>query len=590
MPELSSEVDAERLQSLEHKVDLQQKENQVLREGIDSKLKNLGSTLKQLHEKLLKTAQNSMSEHISMYKELEILNAPQADVLHRAPLSAMVDNDKHDVAAASPPGEGNKQAEMKQALGKRTKVTLQAQQVCGSSAISEDSEGNASRTPPVPNIVRLNSSEKPAPKPLANSVQHDGPVSAQHENSVRLGGSGGASLRPLGRSMLRDSSEVSASPKALASKTLRDAFATIPAQHENGVRQQGNSMRMGGSVSSPPIPPAGNTPRDASATIQAQHENSERQQENTTRMGGSVSSPPIPPIRNMPRAASATIPAQHENSARMGGSVSSPPIPPIRNMPRDASATIPAQHENSGRQQENSMRMGGSVSSPPIPPVSNMPRAASTTIPAQHEISMRLGGSANMPLGESRKGLARLLSCPSTRPEGVAGTPQPSPAQHCRSPRASLDRKMQAHGSLQLQPNLSKHVSGLKLAVFDFDSTLSAFHVFASLAGCTTYEGNRKLEVPPPYARSERGQLLRLRALDADANWGPGGFALKAFGGPSRVAQIGHMLKELRDHNVECVILSNGMEGPIRECLRQLNLLPLFQSGSCQHWFFYGNH
>jgi phosphoserine phosphatase len=114
----------------------------------------------------------------------------------------------------------------------------------------------------------------------------------------------------------------------------------------------------------------------------------------------------------------------------------------------------------------------------------------------------------------------------------------------------------------------------LKLAVFDFDCTLTKFHVFALLAGCATSSDKLKREVPPPYARSEKGQMSRLRALDA--NWGPGAFALEALGGPIRVVQLQSLLKELRNHKVECMILSGGMETTIRLCLKQVGLLSQF--------------
>jgi phosphoglycolate phosphatase-like HAD superfamily hydrolase len=70
--------------------------------------------------------------------------------------------------------------------------------------------------------------------------------------------------------------------------------------------------------------------------------------------------------------------------------------------------------------------------------------------------------------------------------------------------------------------------------------------------------------------------MSRLSALDASADWGHDGFAWKAFGGRIRVAQIHHMLQELRKRDVECLVLSNGMVGPIRDCLKRVNLLAYF--------------
>lgn len=48
-------------------------------------------------------------------------------------------------------------------------------------------------------------------------------------------------------------------------------------------------------------------------------------------------------------------------------------------------------------------------------------------------------------------------------------------------------------------------MSTLHLAIFDFDLTLSAVHVYYALSG-----GDSGMPVPPPYARSERGQLAKV--------------------------------------------------------------------------------
>jgi len=111
-----------------------------------------------------------------------------------------------------------------------------------------------------------------------------------------------------------------------------------------------------------------------------------------------------------------------------------------------------------------------------------------------------------------------------------------------------------------------------RLAVFDFDRTLSCCHVFAALSG-----GDGGLPVPPPYARTERGQLARLAELDALPEYRTlGGFALAAFGGPERVAQLRALLDDLHAAGVECVICSKGFVGPLRRCLEQVGLLRHF--------------
>jgi phosphoglycolate phosphatase-like HAD superfamily hydrolase len=112
----------------------------------------------------------------------------------------------------------------------------------------------------------------------------------------------------------------------------------------------------------------------------------------------------------------------------------------------------------------------------------------------------------------------------------------------------------------------------LKLAVFDFDCTLSVLHIFGSLSGSVPTSS----PVPAPHARTEIGQLVRLQALDMDPLWGPGVFALKAFGGVRRVEQLRSFLGELRRHGLECVVCSCGMVGTMRKCLDQVGLLQFF--------------
>lgn len=113
----------------------------------------------------------------------------------------------------------------------------------------------------------------------------------------------------------------------------------------------------------------------------------------------------------------------------------------------------------------------------------------------------------------------------------------------------------------------------LKLAVFDFDNTLTVFNVFASIAGsCTT----TAMHVPPPHARTELGQLLRIVELDENPNWGSGAFAKAAFGSVERLAQLHALLKSLRDADVECIVCSRGMRAVVRRCLKQVGLLDSF--------------
>jgi len=155
--------------------------------------------------------------------------------------------------------------------------------------------------------------------------------------------------------------------------------------------------------------------------------------------------------------------------------------------------------------------------------------------------------------------------------------PVPTSYTHCRLAPVNecLGRKDDRAQFVRLSccPKMGGHQSSLKLAVFDFDCTLTSAHVFASLAGVVDSECP-KLPVPPPYAKTEQKQLSRLCQLDV--SWGPCVFALAAFGGERRVSRLRSALKELNDSNVECVIVSRGLIGPITKCLEQVFLLPFF--------------
>ncbi|CAE8706199.1 unnamed protein product, partial [Polarella glacialis] len=112
----------------------------------------------------------------------------------------------------------------------------------------------------------------------------------------------------------------------------------------------------------------------------------------------------------------------------------------------------------------------------------------------------------------------------------------------------------------------------VRLAIFDFDCTLSAFHIYNALAG-----GTEGWQLPPPHARTEAGQLALISELDQKPELQQhGGFATAAFGGSARVAQIASLLDQLARAGVECIICSRGLVGPVRKCLDQLRLLHYF--------------
>lgn len=112
----------------------------------------------------------------------------------------------------------------------------------------------------------------------------------------------------------------------------------------------------------------------------------------------------------------------------------------------------------------------------------------------------------------------------------------------------------------------------LRLAVFDFDQTLSACHLYHALAG-----GDGGITVPPPYSRTEFGQLARLIDLDDHPAYSErGGFAVCAFGSQERVDKLRQLLEDLRIARIECLICSRGFVGPIRRTLDKLGLLEFF--------------
>lgn len=110
--------------------------------------------------------------------------------------------------------------------------------------------------------------------------------------------------------------------------------------------------------------------------------------------------------------------------------------------------------------------------------------------------------------------------------------------------------------------------------VFDFDQTLSVFHVFKALAG---WGGNTPgFSVPPPHAMSEVGQLARVAELSSAEFQAQGGFAQAAFGGKERVQQLQTLLKDLRGSGAELILCTKGLVGTVNKCLADVDLLQGF--------------
>lgn len=108
-----------------------------------------------------------------------------------------------------------------------------------------------------------------------------------------------------------------------------------------------------------------------------------------------------------------------------------------------------------------------------------------------------------------------------------------------------------------------------RLAVFDFDLTLSTVHLFHALAGTSPSPLGTA-----PYAKGERGQLARLAELEASGHArNQGGFGQAVLGGPERVSQLRALLHELTTAGVECVVCTRGLIGPVKKCLELSGLL-----------------
>lgn len=117
---------------------------------------------------------------------------------------------------------------------------------------------------------------------------------------------------------------------------------------------------------------------------------------------------------------------------------------------------------------------------------------------------------------------------------------------------------------------------GLRLVVFDFDQTLSAFHVFKALAGMGDGKTAKALPVPQPFAYTELGQLRKVLELNREAFKEQNGFASAAFGGKARVEEVRQHLQRFRDHDVELVVCTKGLVGTVKKLLLDLDLLSFF--------------
>eukprot|EP00439_Symbiodinium_sp_Y106_P065632 s1165_g10.t1 len=114
----------------------------------------------------------------------------------------------------------------------------------------------------------------------------------------------------------------------------------------------------------------------------------------------------------------------------------------------------------------------------------------------------------------------------------------------------------------------------VRFFMFDFDQTLTVFHVFKSLSGWK--QEGVCASIPKPHAMSELGQVARIDELSSGEFATQGGFPCAAFGGNSRVEEVRRMLQSLQKEDAEMVICTKGFVGPVQFCLHVLGLRSYF--------------
>eukprot|EP00927_Polykrikos_kofoidii_P079773 TRINITY_DN76597_c0_g1_i1.p1 TRINITY_DN76597_c0_g1~~TRINITY_DN76597_c0_g1_i1.p1 ORF type:complete len:347 (+),score=56.50 TRINITY_DN76597_c0_g1_i1:75-1115(+) len=141
----------------------------------------------------------------------------------------------------------------------------------------------------------------------------------------------------------------------------------------------------------------------------------------------------------------------------------------------------------------------------------------------------------------------------------------------CNNSIARGDANMESQsGSSPLAQHLLTISS--RLVIFDFDQTLTVFHVFRSLAGWSAGEG---IFVPKPHVTTELGQMRRVGELNGSFAF-PSGFALRAFGGEARVNMLRRSFDAVRNQGVALYICTRGLVGVAKTLLLDVGLLDCF--------------
>ena len=174
-------------------------------------------------------------------------------------------------------------------------------------------------------------------------------------------------------------------------------------------------------------------------------------------------------------------------------------------------------------------------------------------------------------------------------------------ASEAHKPQATsvpaLDRPAKPISAVAIaNPSLAGTSVKVQHIYFDFDQTISRIHVSKQLAG---WEPG----VRPPHALSERGQIHRLKMMNAagpvfvydgravqvtqtsstTASW-----TACALGGPERVGQLGSFFASLKASGVRLSIITKGYVGACRYLLEQEGLLQHFEQVFGMLGQFYG--